>query len=134
HFVRGQGLKRGLVLRFVLIFALIAAPVYITLISNDYSPMRRLSRRGPDSIGYWLKADAGISGFVSAHLLPPLTHLVLTPDGSRFFYGGDTALILPVLVPFFLIGLAYTLRSLLRRSREVQGAWLLLLWLILTIA
>lgn len=112
-------------LRFVLVFALIAAPAYITLLTNDYSLTNRLSRRGPDSIGYWLRAEPGVAGFIEAHLLPPITHFITTPDGSRFFYGGDAALVLPWLVPFFLFGLWLALR---------RGGMPLLIWLALTIA
>ncbi len=50
-----------------------------------------------------------------------------TPDGTKY-YAGTTPLILPLLVPLFLLGLAW-----IPRRRPPRGAWVVTLWVVLTV-
>ncbi|MEQ8672459.1 MAG: glycosyltransferase family 39 protein [Aggregatilineales bacterium] len=40
-------------------------------------------------------------------LQPAIEHIISTPDTSEFYYGGNTALILPMLLPAFFVGVVY---------------------------
>jgi hypothetical protein len=74
-----------------------------------------------------LIAPNGLSNLLiywKERILPAVLHYVHAPDAS-LFYSGDTALILPYLVPPFLLGIVHSLR----RARGI----LLLLWLVLTV-
>ena len=119
---------RGLL--WLLIAALlVAAPVHYTSLTYQLPLFSRLDERNLGN-DYWLSLLVAPDGlqhvltFWRERLLPPLLHFVHAPDAS-LFYGGNTALILPWLVPLFLLGMFHALR----RSRTV----LLLLWLVLTV-
>ncbi len=147
----GQALSLQGWLRFWTAFVLLAAPVYLTLLTQGDSLATRFDRRGVGGNGYWHELEPGIPDFVRGHLLPPLLHLLVTPDGSRFFYDGETALILPWLVPLFLLGAWTAARWVWGRApgtaphpgdmagrpyrRDIyrQGWLLVLLWLALTL-
>ncbi len=110
---------------------LVGGPIYLTLALWDISLASRLSGQGFDPAYYarllLSTADEGLLGqYLRDQLLPPFLHYVSLPDASHFFYGGQTALILPPLVPVFLGGLWVTLRR-----NGLPGA-LLILWLALT--
>jgi 4-amino-4-deoxy-L-arabinose transferase-like glycosyltransferase len=110
--------------------AFVALPVYYTLYANHQPFFTRLEARGiPEDFFVKVLFDPEgvkwLSFFIQYQLLPPFAHYLLTPDGSTF-YGGQTALILPLLVPIFGLGLWRTWRL----SRRALA--LLLIWLILT--
>jgi hypothetical protein len=116
---------------------LIAMPFYYTQIGLSYSLVPRLERMGhsTDYIEHLLdfdSSDGGLNTYLKNNIRPPLMHLIYTPDGTfsgdtGFFYGGNTALILPYMLPLFLLGLFYALWS-----RRTAGA-LPLLWVLLVI-
>jgi len=89
-------------------FALTVLPLALTLLRTGSAYLPRLSREG--SAGDLLRSfllGEGVDPFVAYltdGLLPALTHLTHHPDGA-IYYGGNTGLILPHLLPFFLIGL-----------------------------
>jgi hypothetical protein len=62
---------------------------------------------------YWLAllitgdASRQIQIYFREQLNPAFYHLFQRPDGSEFFYGGGTGLILPYLTPFFFLGACY---------------------------
>src|SRR5690606_19586163 len=106
----------------------LALPVYYTSISYDLPLFTRLDEANAG--GYYFlelllspNGMAQVNDYLRERLLPPLLHYVHAPDTS-LFYSGQTALILPLLVPLFLLGLVHALR---RRS-----GWLLVLWVLLT--
>ena len=109
---------------------LIAFPAYYTAAGLGLPLFTRIEARGLGA-DFWLAllmrpgglAELGV--YWREHLLPPLLHFVHAPDASTF-YGGQTALVLPWLVPFFLAGVWAALR------RPRGGGALLLLWLALT--
>ncbi len=117
---------------FLLTMLLVGAPLYYALDARGASLLPRLNQEGVTG-NYWVDILIAPDGFaqlgtiLSERLLPPLQHFVHSPDGSAFYYGGATALILPALVPLFLLGLWHALW----RWRFAGG--LLLLWLILTV-
>jgi 4-amino-4-deoxy-L-arabinose transferase-like glycosyltransferase len=118
--------RRGLlVLAFTAL--LVAFPIYYLLIGKNTPVMPRLdqmtiapvylsSERVGNAIEFWEKS-----------LKPPLLHFVHRPDDSRFFYGGETPMILSYLVAFFMLGIFVALW----RMRLVGG--LLLIWIAGTI-
>ncbi|MDX1993720.1 MAG: hypothetical protein SF029_15130, partial [bacterium] len=53
---------------------------------------------------------AQFRGYLEDHLAPALLHFVGHPDSSRLYYGGETGLVLPPLVPLLLIGAGVMLR------------------------
>lgn len=106
----------------LIVGVLVAAPVFLMLAAEGAPATPRLAdTTPPDLLG------AGLLGLV-AHVIDQLNDavaiLVQSPD-QGWFYGGPRALILPWLVPFFLLGL---LRTMWRAIREPDSA-LLLMWL-----
>jgi hypothetical protein len=108
---------------------IVAAPVYVTLAAWQMPLASRLSRQALPA-EYWpsLLLSGGDSGLVTAYmreqLVPPLLHIISLPDESAFYYGGDSALVLPFMLPLLALGAAAALR------RPAAGA-LLLLWIAL---
>lgn len=103
---------------FVLLFTL-----YFTWIAGDFDLVPRLNEMGR-STDYWQVILGDESNFVIAlanQLREPFMLLIQTPDTS-WFYGGNSALILPQIAPFFLYGLVITIW----RIRKVDGS--LLFW------
>ncbi|HLV36787.1 MAG TPA: glycosyltransferase family 39 protein, partial [Spirillospora sp.] len=125
--IRRRGGLRGLAC-VALAAVVVALPVYYTLLAWDISLVTRLNRRG-FAVDYWgrllLEPGGGaLLAHLRDHVLAPFLHYVALPDGSAFYYGGHTALILPLLVPVFAAGIVVALR------RALTAAWLPLLWLI----
>jgi 4-amino-4-deoxy-L-arabinose transferase-like glycosyltransferase len=116
--------------RGILIAALaaliVAAPVYYTLIALDMSPTRRLDQVGLNG-EYWqrLASRAALDPYVD-HLIESVLVYFNLPEGSRF-YGGPDALVLPLLVPLLMLGLALVVYRWRR-----AGALLLVLWIAVT--
>jgi ABC-type multidrug transport system fused ATPase/permease subunit len=107
---------------------LLALPVYYATVSYGMPLFTRLddASAGGGYLREVLLEPGGmlrLTAFFSQRLLPPLLHYVHAPDPS-LFYSGQTALILPPLVPLFLLGLVHALR-------RANGA-LLALWVLLT--
>lgn len=112
----------------LLVALLLALPVYYATVSYGMPLFTRLddASAGGGYLREVLLEPGGMSRlmeFFSQRLLPPLLHYVHAPDPS-LFYSGQTALILPPLVPLFLLGLVHALR-------RGNGA-LLVLWVLLT--
>jgi 4-amino-4-deoxy-L-arabinose transferase-like glycosyltransferase len=106
---------------------LLALPMYCATISYGYPLFTRLddASTGGDYLRDVLLEPDGmnrLAEFFSEHVLPPLLHYVHAPDPS-LFYSGQTALILPWLVPLFLLGLVHALR---RKSGVLLALWVLL--------
>ncbi|MFW5691079.1 MAG: ArnT family glycosyltransferase [Chloroflexota bacterium] len=106
--------------RLALGFALATLPLALALASSGARYMPRLEATTPTD--YWFTLLFERPGFealreyVTTGLGPALGHYVVSADGSAFYYGGYTPLILPVLLPFFVWGLAVLIR---------RGGWLL---------
>lgn len=88
---------------FVLAFALTIAPLVLTLASHGLPYFPRTVSETADWRA-WLVEPGGLHEYVREHLSPAFYHLIQHPDGAQY-YGGGTGLILPVFVPFFLLGL-----------------------------
>jgi len=97
-----------------LMFMIVAAPLYYVLTGWRSTYIPRLASMQLET-RYWvdlLFAPDGLTRFGSyldRQLLPALAHFIGRPDGSKFYYGGQFGLILPYLVPFFLIGIGVLL-------------------------
>ncbi|MEO8611058.1 MAG: glycosyltransferase family 39 protein [Chloroflexota bacterium] len=111
----------------ILCTLLLAAPVYYTLFAIHKPLTGRMDASGLDT-NFWNTFNtspfAGGLNYLVNHLSPSIRVYALLPDATRY-YGGHTALILPLLVPFFVIGLLIVLRY----SRSA-GNLLLLLWIL----
>lgn len=111
----------------VLVAVWVAMPVYYTLVAWNISLSARLNAQGFDAT-YWfyLLIQPGVAlPYLRDHVLAPFLHYVAIPDGGAFFYGGHTALLLPYVIPVWLLGII----AALRRSRV--RVLLPLLWLVL---
>lgn len=116
---------------FLLTTFLLAMPYLLMLNAFNAGPAPRL---GNESLGgdYWLRVLTGsdaagqIGEFFGERLLPPLLHLLALPDGSAFYYGGNTGLILLPLIPAFLAGVILMIRHWKRGAP-------LLLWIVLAL-
>lgn len=115
----------------VLTAFIISAPVYYTFYAIGQPIFGRLEQAGMVGFSLWemvLSADGlgQLQAFFRQQVLPPLLHYVHYPDSSAIFYGGDTPLVLPVIVPLLLLGVWQAFWRL-------RGAgFLLLAWLLLT--
>lgn len=108
---------------------LLAMPVYLTLNQLDAPTATRLERRALDA-ELWvdlLLSTSDQGRIFRERIGPPLAHFITAPDDSEFYYGGQTALVLPALLPILTLGLVWGLwRS--------AAAWLILLsWVMLTV-
>jgi hypothetical protein len=105
----------------------LAAPVYYTLAAIHKPLTGRMDASGIGA-GFWNTFSASpfnaLLDYLVNHLSPAIRVYALLPDQTRY-YGGDTALILPLLVPFFIVGLFAVLRNL-----RTPGNLLLLLWIL----
>jgi 4-amino-4-deoxy-L-arabinose transferase-like glycosyltransferase len=99
-------------------------PDYWHTLTDDFA-LADLPRRLDNLAG---RIPADFSYYYEFHFRPPLLHFLRDPDGSSFYYGGTTPLLLVYTLPFFLFGALL----LLWRPRA-PGAVLPLLWLLLTI-
>lgn len=97
--------------------------LYYTWLVDGYSLIPRLEDRGrPEE--YWLglqDLDQTFPATILRPLVDPVLALIHLPDQSWFF-GGRTALIMPILVPFFLFGLVTTF-TLIRRVNGSLVFW-----------
>jgi 4-amino-4-deoxy-L-arabinose transferase-like glycosyltransferase len=127
----GRGLHDRIYWRSLRIAALaavlVAAPVYYTLSTLDASLTTRMSRMGLDS-SYWLQfltepASGAMFNWFVQHVTQPLALLVVMPEQSPY-YAGEQPFILIYLLPAFLLGILWALRT--------KGGALPLLWLLLT--
>ena len=115
-----------------LIAVIVSAPVYYAWIVWDVSLTTRLNRQGV-TLNYWtrLLLSNAEDGLLVRHfrdkVLMPMLHFISVADQGAFFYGGHTALILPPLVPAFLVGIVAAVR------RHLLGGSLLILWVMFTV-
>ncbi|MBA3869115.1 MAG: glycosyltransferase family 39 protein, partial [Anaerolineae bacterium] len=108
---------------------LIAAPVYYTIVGNREILMPRLYSEAIEPDWYFnllTYTGDGSSEWLTQRYADPLLLYVARPD-MGWFYGGNQALILVAVVPFFFLGAG----CLIWKPRS-PAAILLLLWLLLT--
>ncbi|MDZ4763590.1 MAG: glycosyltransferase family 39 protein [Chloroflexota bacterium] len=116
-------------LTLLMAFALIAAPVYLTMAATGTSLTRRLNDVGLNA-DYWrgLFADGVTLDALTAagtHLLEPLLVYVHRPDGTHEFYGGDQPMVSVILVPLLLLGVGVSAAHP-RRAPILPALWALL--------
>jgi 4-amino-4-deoxy-L-arabinose transferase-like glycosyltransferase len=111
--------------------ALVAFPIYTTLLSWDRSLTLRMDEAGVNGnliAGFMsaLNGDGNLDSYLT-HFLKPLLFYVHYLDQPRIFlyYGGMQPLVLEWLVPFLLLGTGYALWRWRR-----PGTLLLLLWIL----
>ncbi len=92
--------RRGL-WEMAAMFALTVLPVYGAVLLSDADSLPRLRASGVD-IAAMLSGPNGFR-YLVAHAIAAARVYVIQPEVAEY-YGGDYALLLPVLVPFFLVG------------------------------
>lgn len=116
--------RRPLII-FFMTFFLIAAPVYYTRIGMDesFSPRAEEVSAGND---FWRTVLVGQDGelIYLRHLAYTFFIYVYMPEMS-WFYGGNTPLVLHILVPIFLFGLFYAAWKF-----RNPGPLLVILWIV----
>lgn len=103
---------------------LVAFPVYYVLLVRGHSLIARFSKAGLGGSYFHALQDFNLTEPFLKHVLQPFLIYVDMPELS-LFYGGGQALILPLLVPFFLFGCAYVLVNWRK-----PGFLLLTLWVL----
>lgn len=104
---------------------IVAIPIYFTLTVTDRSYAARLIENNTALSGtYWrhLFDNGDLMAHIRLRVLHPFLLYIVAAEGS-FFYRGNFALILPLLVPGFLLGVGHCLARLRR-----PGPLLLLIW------
>lgn len=119
--------QRRDLLTFAFTALLVAFPIYYLLIGKDTPVMPRLDQMTIAPVYFSSERVGNILEYWEKSIKPPLLHFVHGPDDSRFFYGGETPMILSYLVPFFMLGVF----AALWRLRMI--GMLLLIWVIGTI-
>lgn len=103
---------RSMVLMTVLALAILF-PYYAYTFSQSGSLAPRVANQG--ALGYLTRDLETMSIFQVAinhwnvAMFPTISHLLYSPDDSFFYYGGAIGIIHWFLVPFYLLGLAYSL-------------------------
>ena len=87
-------------------FIIGSIPLWLTMLRYH---MPYFPRYGDETLGaaYWadlLTNSEAFNDFIKQQIVPAFGHYVTEADTSAFFYGGHTALILPFMLPFVLIG------------------------------
>lgn len=120
---------RHLLILFLVAFVLIFA-LYYTWYFHDIPFATRFNSNYSAIIPFWerlLHSERYGLTFVGNLMLDPLVTMVYSRD-STSFYGNYTALILPLLVPFFFVGFLFAFSQI----RRVRGS-LLFWWLIIAV-
>jgi len=117
----------SLLITLLLTTLLVSFPVYYTLVAVHKPLTGRMDASGLGANFVQQIIASPLEGglrYLVNHLAPAIRIYALLPDQTRY-YGGDTALLLPALVPLFLVGIIV----LFRRIRS-PGNLLLLLWIL----
>lgn len=111
------------VLILIVAAVVIGAPHYYAQVTNGLPLTLRFADMNVTT-DYLATLRDSPGRFLMQYLAPPFLHYVSLPDQSNLYYGGDYGLILPYLVPLYLVGLA----TLVMRWRQ-PGSILLLVWM-----
>jgi 4-amino-4-deoxy-L-arabinose transferase-like glycosyltransferase len=108
---------------------IVAAPVYLVIVSQHAPLTNRMNDAGI-GLDYWVRFLSGQltakeQGDLVLRLTVPFQVFVHLPE-QAIYYGGKTAMILPLLVPLALLGLGYVV------WRWRTPAILVLLWILAT--
>jgi 4-amino-4-deoxy-L-arabinose transferase-like glycosyltransferase len=106
---------------------IVAAPVYYTLIAMDRPVFARMVNNNSGLSGaYWqsLSNPVNLDMHIHNHLLPAFQVYVNQVDNT-LFYADTNALVLPLILPFFLLGVFYALWRW-----RAPGTGLLLGWIL----
>jgi 4-amino-4-deoxy-L-arabinose transferase-like glycosyltransferase len=123
--VQNTKLKTRSLLVAVIALVLTAAPIYYTLVATGRPLFARMVDNSSGLNGaYWreLIETKEFDDHVENHVLPAFLVYVNQLDNT-FFYSDKNAFVLPLLVPFFLFGIAYAIWRW-----RAPGMLLLLLW------
>lgn len=121
--------RRGILIA-ALAALIVTIPVYYTLFTMDAPLTGRMQASGLNG-DYWVQlllsraGDPALQEHAVAHIAAPFLFYISLPD-QTVYYGGTTALLLWPLVPFFLLGILFTL------WRWRTPVILLILWILIT--
>lgn len=104
--------RRGVFI-FVVTAALVALPFYLSLSLRGVTLTSRFAEKNV-LIYYVRDMFSDFQRWFAIYFRSPLIHLLARPDGSHFYYGGQTGLLLPITLPLFLGGVGYALWRALR--------------------
>jgi 4-amino-4-deoxy-L-arabinose transferase-like glycosyltransferase len=111
---------------------IVAAPIYYTLVGIGRPLFARMvTNTSAQPAEYWgrlLREPDLRDNHIQYHIIPPFL-IYLNQTDTTFFYGGETAMILPFLVPLFLLGFTYALWWW-----RAPGLMLLVMWVLGTSA
>ncbi|MBZ0301407.1 MAG: glycosyltransferase family 39 protein, partial [Anaerolineae bacterium] len=112
----------------VVMALLVALPIYYTLYAENGPVAARMVNNGAAlSADYWqglLRSSVNMQTHIDMRLIYPLLLYVRVGDGSMF-YKGETALLLPALIPLVFVGSGYVLARLRRPGPLVLVIWVL---------
>lgn len=112
---------------FFLAALVVGLPIYITLVALQQPLDARFQTVGIGG-SYWLKVnELGQPQTLEQHFVMPFLVYVHLPE-LALYYGGEQPMLLPVLVPFFLVGVF----TLVARFRS--PAFLIIIWVLITSA
>lgn len=109
--------------RTALAGVLVGVPAHYALIAAGISPAMRFSAMNVVGDYLTLLREQPLD-LLQYRILPPFLHYVWTPDASHLYYGGEFGLVLPYVVPFFLLGIGWAIWHW-----RQAGYFLLALWL-----
>ena len=109
--IRAHG--RGMLTAFAAAL-LVALPMYVTMAATNAPFSSRLSDSGGgsglvDQLSEYDSLDPFSQVFLLRRLVDPFLAYVALPDSTGEFYGSDQPMVLPVLVPLLLLGVAHSL-------------------------
>ena len=114
-----------------LTLVLIALPIYYTLMANNNSVATRLIDNDTAlNSSYWNNVathSQALDEHVRFRVLKPIMLFIRDVDGS-YFYRGVNGLMIPLLVPLFMLGMGYALFRL-----RYPGPLLLILWWLMVV-
>ncbi len=111
-------------LQMIGIGLLVTFPVYYALLAGGHNLISRFHKAGVGGSYFHALREFNMTEPFTQRVLQPFLIYVDMPELSRF-YGGDQALMLPWLVPFFLFGCACSLMHWRK-----PGMLLLILWVV----
>ncbi len=107
--------------------ALVALPIYTTLLLTE-KPLaaRMVSNSAGLNMAYWqeLFDTRDFRQHILQHLAPPFLLYVQRPDNT-LFYAGGSPMLLPFVVPAFLLGFFYALRRWYKPGPMLLVGWVL---------
>lgn len=112
---------RGVIL-LIVTAAIIGGPIYYTLIGRDLPLFARFSSTGQRGVN-WRELPIDQQRDTALRLLRSAGMIVIAEPERILFYGGDTPVLLIVIVPWVALGLAFAIRFSYRPEGVLWVVW-----------